>query len=105
MHDALMPQLLLEFPVLISLACCCVMQAAVSCFLWQLDARTPRDVITFAFDMPVVSSLSVVTGLTSGGFAVTVLGVNFGSSFDFASFGSIIIEDDLVRGCWCCCVV
>ncbi len=60
------------------------------------DTASASSVLSFAFLPPTVSSLSVASGNTSGGYNVTIFGANFGSATDFASSGFLYIDNDVV---------
>jgi hypothetical protein len=82
---------------------------------YQSTVAPPVAPTVFSFQPPQLQALSVSTGVTSGGFPVTISGSNFGSPEDFATFGrhaqrGVVLQRTVqpgravpfVRGLLCC---
>ena len=56
----------------------------------NVTTQAQRDATKFSFEAPILSSLTNTSGPTSGGYNVTVFGMNFGSADDFAALGKYV---------------
>ena len=64
--------------------------------LANVSSPSQQEAVRFSFLAPSVESMSASTGLTAGGYNITVFGLNFGTAQDFAALGVYVNCDVLV---------